>query len=276
MSEYYWELVVTPHKHYKLFLDFLLSFYKDGFEEKDNTLVIRSEENLEDLKWVFELYAQKLQDKLGEPIELGLSLEQKKNEDWINKYKNSIEPVLIDNFYIYPSWNEPKEGCVNIKIDPALAFGSGHHPTTATCLKAIGQHVKNQDTFLDVGCGSGILSIAAAKLGAVIDCCDTDEQCIQSTEENFKLNDAVFNKHWVGSVTIAKQQYDVVVANIVADVLIFIAKDLKQAVKDGKLLILSGIINKYEEKVQKAFSNLTLIDRIQVGDWISLVYKKEQ
>ena len=128
-------------------------------------------------------------------------------------------------------------------IDPALAFGSGHHQTTSNCLKFIPNLIKKDDNILDVGCGSGILSIAAAKLGANIDICDTDELSIQEAIKNAKLNNVIINNSWIGSANNSSKIYDLVIANIIADVLILISKDLKERVKQNGYLILSGILN---------------------------------
>ena len=178
----------------------------------------------------------------------------------------------MGKFYIHPTWSEPSSTLENIKIDPALAFGTGHHPTTASCLKAVSTHVKEGMEVVDVGCGSGILALAASKLGAVVDLCDTDIISVDNSKENFALNEASYRDIWEGSITSTDKTYDIVIANIVADVLIFIAKDLKKATRSK--LILSGILDKYEEKVQKKFSDMKCVERICDGEWISLVMEK--
>jgi ribosomal protein L11 methyltransferase len=162
----------------------------------------------------------------------------------------------------------------NIAIDPALAFGTGHHPTTATCLKAIAKTVSFDSSVIDVGCGSGILGIAAIKLGGVVDACDTDIVSVENTLENAKLNDVTFNDVWEGSAMLSKKKYDVVIANIVADVLVMIASDLKKILKDDATLILSGILDKYEDKVLKKYSDFTDIERIAQDEWVTLILKK--
>jgi len=116
------------------------------------------------------------------------------------------------------------------------------------------------------------LAIAASKLGAVVDLCDTDIISVDNAKENFELNEASFRDIWEGSITDTDRTYDVVIANIVADVLIFIAGDLKKATRSK--LILSGILDKYEEKVQKKFSDMKCVERICDGEWISLVMEK--
>ncbi|MEJ2372309.1 MAG: 50S ribosomal protein L11 methyltransferase, partial [Sulfurimonas sp.] len=130
------------------------------------------------------------------------------------------------------------------------------------------------DEVLDVGCGSGILSLASMKLGATVDACDTDEESIKNSLENAELNSLKFEKIWEGSCSNLEKQYDVVVANIVADVLIFLANDLKKALKDNGILILSGILDKYEDKVLKSYSDCDIVEKIYQDEWVSLLVKK--
>lgn len=272
MQDTYNELVITPSSHIEHFSDFLNSSVPVGFEEKDASLIVRSEDELETLAWGVEQFAEALSEALDTKISVTTELFEKKNEDWISTYQEGIEPVRVGKFYIHPTWSEPSSDLQNIKIDPALAFGTGHHPTTASCLKAVSNHVEKGFEVIDVGCGSGILAIAASKLGAVVDLCDTDILSVNNAKENFELNDASFRDIWEGSITDTDRTYDVVIANIVADVLIFIASDLKKATRSK--LILSGILDKYEEKVQKKFSDMKCVERICDGEWISLVMEK--
>ncbi len=272
MQESYHELVITPSAYIEHFSDFLSSTLPVGFEETETTLIVRSEDELETLAWGLEQFAEALSEALHEKISVKTELFEKKNEDWISKYQEGIAPVQVGKFYIHPTWDEPSDKLLNIKLDPALAFGTGHHPTTASCLKAISNHVKAGMEVVDVGCGSGILAIAAQKLGAVVDLCDTDVISVENAKENFELNESEFRDIWEGSITNTDKKYDLVIANIVADVLIFIASDLKKATRSK--LILSGILDKYEEKVQKKFSDMKCVERICDGEWISLVMEK--
>ena len=142
MQDYYYMLVVKPSAHIELFSDFLVDVIPVGFEETDDGFIVRSEENLETISWGIEQFAEALQSALGEVIDLELTLTKEKNDDWIAQYQQAITPIEIAPFYIHPTWEAPKEGMLNIVIDPALAFGTGHHPTTASCLRAIAGYVK--------------------------------------------------------------------------------------------------------------------------------------
>ena len=183
--------------------------------------------------------------------------------------------MKLGNFTFSLHGTTPKEDLINIKIDPALAFGSGHHATTFSCLEAISDYVKADDKVIDVGCGSGILGLACKKLGTSIELCDTDALSVESCKENFALNDEQYDKLWEGSIDKATSTYDVVIANIIADVLRFIAKDLKAATKENGYLILSGILDKKEALVKESFQDLTLEKRILKDEWVTLLYKKD-
>ena len=273
MQEYYYELVVKVSSHLSLFSDFLSDTVPVGFEENDEGFIIRSEDPLDTIEWGLIQYQEALQKALNQIIEIECTHSKKENTDWITQYQNSIEPLAIDKFYIHPTWDEPSSELINIAIDPALAFGTGHHPTTASSLRAISQYVKEGDSLIDVGCGSGILAIAAMKLGAIVDACDTDPVSVDNSLVNAELNDVKFHNIWEGSCSVTTKKYDMVVANIVADVLTFIAKDLKKALKEDATLVLSGILDKYEDKVLKFYKDCELIQRIPQEEWVTLILK---
>jgi ribosomal protein L11 methyltransferase len=275
MEEFYYELVVKVSSNQELYSDFLNDTLPIGFEEFDGGFIIRSEEELDTIVWGLEQFTEALQKALGTPIELEYEQQKLKNSDWVEAYQKSIEPLQIDNFYIHPTWDAPKDGLINIAIDPALAFGTGHHPTTASSLRAVGKYVKSGFDVIDVGCGSGILAIAALKLGAKVDACDTDPISVANSLENAELNGVTYANIWEGSCALAKNRYDVVVANIVADVLTFIANDLKKVLKEEGILILSGILDKYEMKVLNHYKDCDMLERIQIDEWVTLVLKKK-
>ena len=275
MQEYYYELVVKVSSHHSLFSDFLSDTVPVGFEETDEGFIIRSEDELDTIVWGLEQFTEALNKALNETIELECEQNTLQSSDWVEVYQKSISPLAIDKFYIHPTWDKPSEDLINIAIDPALAFGTGHHPTTASSLKAVSQYVKEGDSVIDVGCGSGILGIGAMKLGAKVDACDTDPVSVENAIENAKLNSLEFSHIWEGSCSLSSSKYNVVVANIVADVLTFIAKDLKNAMKEDAVLILSGILDKYETKVLNFYKDCKIVERIAQDEWVTLVLKQK-
>ena len=276
MQEYYYELVVKVSSHHSLFSDFLSDTLPVGFEEIEGGFIIRSEDDLDTIVWGLEQFAEALQKALGETIEIECEQQKLHNSDWVTSYQKSIQPLAIDKFYIHPTWDVPNPDLINIVIDPALAFGTGHHPTTASALRAISTYVKEGDTLLDVGCGSGILSIAAMKLGAEVDACDTDPISVENSLLNAKLNKLEFSNIWEGSSSLITKQYEIVVANIVADVLTFIANDLKKALKDNGILVLSGILDKYEKKVLSFYKDCDIVEKITQDEWVTLILTKKR
>jgi len=271
MDEVYYELTVIPSSHRELFADFLADTLPVGFEETEAGFIVRSEDELGTIQWGIEQFAEALQKALGTTVDVEMTLEKKRTEDWVRAYQESVTPVDVAPFYVHPTWSEPHPGRINIVIDPALAFGTGHHPTTASCLEAVGRHVKPGDDVIDVGCGSGILSIAACKLGANVDACDTDPVSVGNTLENCDLNEVDLRHIWEGSAAQATATYDVVIANIVADVLVFIADELKKLLRPEGRLILSGILDKYEAKIVEAYADMDVAERIAKEEWVTLV-----
>ncbi len=262
MEDRYIELTVTTKESLVDFLaDFIMNFTNEAVEVSNDKIILRTSED-----------TTKLEEALKD-FECKVSKEQKENKDWIKIYQKSVQPIDVGEFYVHPGWYPPKEGKKNILINPALAFGSGHHATTYSCLQAISESVKSGDTLLDVGCGSGILALAASLKGAVVDLCDTDPLAIESAKENFALNKQTYNEIWVGSAHKTKKRYDIVVANIIADVLKMIANELKLRVKVDGILIISGILDKKEHIVLDAFSDLEMLKRVQKDEWITIYYK---
>lgn len=270
MSEYYFELKIKPASNYEQFLDLLIALTSSAIEENNGELIVRSEEDLSPIEFGILKFAEALD------VKCETLYEKKENIDWIKQYQQSVKSVEIGNFFIRPSWEEKKDSKINIIIDPALSFGSGHHETTSSCIEAIDKYVNEESTVLDVGTGSGILAIAAAKKNCNVDICDTDEVCINDTAVNFELNNVSYNHAWIGSANKATKKYDVVIANIVADVLAMIASDLKKCLNENGILIISGILDKHVARVQNKFKDLEEIELIHKNEWISIVYKNKE
>ncbi len=268
MSKYYFELIIKTKNNYTLFLNLLNSLSHEAIEEKSDELIIRSQEDLTNIEFGVLSFAKKLN------LDCKTILNKKDNINWIKQYQKSVRAIEIGSYFIRPSWCEKKENKIDIIIDPALSFGSGHHESTSSCIMAIDEFVKNGNKVLDVGTGSGILAIASLKKKSIVDICDTDELCIKDALKNLSLNNVKCNKYWIGSAKETNEQYDIVIANIVADVLIIINKELKNRLKSNGILILSGILDKYLEKVLEKFKDLTQVKLIRKNEWISLVFIK--
>jgi len=270
LVEHYYELQVKPESQYELFLDLISALTDEAIEESNGSITLRSEENLDEIEFGITEFSKQLN------IFCDTKLLKLKNEDWVNKYKEAVKPVEVGKFYIHPTWEQSKDDKLNIIIDPALSFGSGHHETTSNCLIAMGKYVTKGNSLLDVGTGRGILAIGASKLNAIVDICDTDDFAVSDACENFNRNNAKLNKSWVGSATKSQNRYDVVVANIVADVLIMIEKDLKKCLNEDGILILSGILDKHKDRVLKKYESLEQLEIIQKNEWITIVLRNKQ
>ena len=269
MTELYYELTIRPSKNYEIFVELITSLSNEAIEELDGKIIARSQDDLIDIEFGIKKFAEAMN------IDCETTLEKKENIDWIRQYQESVKSIKIGKFFIRPSWEEKKDNLIDIIIDPALSFGSGHHETTSSCIEAISNYVKKDDEVLDVGTGSGILALAAKKIGAKVDVCDTDEVCIKDTKSNFELNNESFDNSWIGSANNATKKYDVVIANIVADVLVFIHNDLKKCLKDNAILILSGILDKHIDKVLRKFQDMEQIELIHKNEWVSVVLKNK-
>lgn len=203
-----------------------------------------------------------------------------KNKDWITEYQQSIQPIICGRFYIRPSWHKNNTEYENLIIDPSLSFGSGHHATTAMCISFLDSMELKGKKLLDVGCGSGILSLVAAKLGATIYACDTDNQACMQSIKNFQINNLKYNYIWQGSLQSIEKlelpnEYDCICANIVSSVLLLLQKELIKYLKKGGILILSGILQEHEERIFENFRELTLVEKKQIDEWLCFKFIKK-
>lgn len=218
----------------------------------------------------------------GLGLEFGISVSDIKDDDWAHKWKEFFKPEKItDRIVIKPTWEayEAKEGDILIEIDPGMAFGTGTHPTTRGCLRLIEEVASKGgiETMLDVGTGSGILAIAAARLGVQRTIAiDLDSAAVKVAEENIILNKVE------SQVRVAKIKVDIiyvmfnlVVANIIAEDLIRLSVPLKGRVMPGGCLILSGIVAEKADMVKEAFKELSLEKELIEGEWVSLLYKRQ-
>ena len=177
------------------------------------------------------------------------------DEDWIRNTQRQFGPIEIaPHFFVVPSWSEPPDtSALNLRLDPGLAFGTGSHPTTRVCLRWLRDTIKGGESVLDYGCGSGILAIAAAKLGASrVMGVDVDSQAIRASEANARLNDV--RATFVDARSLAQGTFDIVVANILANPLIVLAPALATRVAKGGAIALSGILETQASSVIAAYA----------------------
>ncbi len=232
---------------------------------------------------VRELIAQHLwhlgQMRYISPLQVTISDE----EDWANAWKEHYHVLRVGrHIVIRPSWREytAEPGDVSIELDPGMAFGTGLHPTTRLCLAALEDYVTAGMSVLDLGTGSGILAIAAAKLGAAtVLAIDNDPVAVKSANENAALNGVVASQIRIAEGTLAAAgnvQFDLVVANIIAKVIIELAHDLAAALLPDGTLIVSGIIEDKADSVALALAAAGLHNRERrhEGDWVALVAQR--
>lgn len=206
-------------------------------------------------------------------------LEEKQTEDWSQKWKEKWDVTHVtDKIAVVPDWidYEPKSNEVTIKLEPGCAFGTGTHQTTQLCMKALEKYMKQGDRVADIGMGSGILSILAKKLGAsYVYGCDNDETVIEVAKENAAKNnvEAAFE---LGTADKVNDKFDFVVANILHFVLAEIMGDLKNIMKSGALMSLSGILDEKKQMVIDAYEKegLVLVEEIKQDQWTSFVVRK--
>ena len=175
-------------------------------------------------------------------------------QDWVRLTQSQFDPIPISpRLWIVPTWHTaPDSAAINLKLDPGLAFGTGSHPTTRLCLRWLDDHLRGGEALLDYGCGSGILAIAAAKLGAAqVEGVDIDAQAVTASRDNAALND-VRARFWLPG-ELVPGQYDVVVANILTNPLKGMAPLLAGRVRTGGRLVLSGILAEQADEVMAVY-----------------------
>lgn len=263
-----------------------LDFYKDEkqFLMVDNAISAYFPLNFyaeKRKKAILEAFDQKFSDR--EDIVYTVDFYEYEQEDYENNWKKYLYPEKVsEKFVVKPTWREytPESDELIIELDPGRAFGTGSHPTTSLCLKLMEEVIKPGDSVIDVGTGSGILMIAAERLGASeIYGTDIDEMAVAAAKENLELNsiDSTKAKVYKGDLisVVKDKKFDVVVANILADVLLILIKDISKVVKKGGKIIFSGIIEDKCDIVKKEVENLgfEVAQVKQDKEWRALLIK---
>ena len=282
---------LTQEEAKTMFVDFIpelppddgtavVNFYIDS-DEDDGTLVKKAEQEIKDLRMFVDI---------GEGT---ITRSETEDKDWINNWKKYFSSFTIGDILIKPTWEEVKpedEDKFMIEIDPGISFGTGKHETTQLCIKQLIKYIegaKEAPTVLDVGCGSGILSIVALKLGAKeVVGTDLDADCMISTRDNMQVNhlDEKLGTFYVGNLIddtelqkkVGTEKYDIVVANILADVIIPMAPVIPDRLKEGGYFITSGIIDFKENEVKEAIeaAGLKVIEINHQGEWVNITAQK--
>lgn len=264
-----------------------------GLKDCETTVTVYLPENaqgLENLEAVkLELKALKRRDTENKFGRLEYELKNVKEEDWANNWKQYFKPICIgEKLLIKPSWEQasPDEKRKILEIDPASSFGTGQHNTTQLCLELIEKNLTEGDRILDLGCGSGILSIGALLLGAKSAfAVDIDENSVKIAEENAQKNQIPKDKYTAKCGNIIDDEdfsasigseYDLVCANIVADVLIGMSDKFSGFVKNDGMLIVSGIIDSRKDEVLDVIKakGFELMEIREKDDWVAASFKK--
>ncbi|MEH2942771.1 50S ribosomal protein L11 methyltransferase [Lachnospiraceae bacterium KK002] len=207
------------------------------------------------------------------------------DKDWVNNWKQYFKAFTIEHILIKPTWEpwpEESDSRITIEIDPGTSFGTGRHETTQLCIRQLCRHMKAGDRILDVGCGSGILSLVSHKLGAShVTGTDIDSLCIQASLDNWRLNrlpeegSRFLHGNLIEDRKLQEQvggDYDIVAANILADIIIPLTPVIPRHLKKGGIYITSGIIDFKEEAVKEAIQHagLTVLEVNRQGEWVSI------
>lgn len=255
-----------------------LSFYLEEDEDKEKILADVKRELKEMSEYV----------DVGECL---IEESQTEDVDWVNNWKQYFHQFYVDDILIIPSWEDVKpedEDKMIIHIDPGTAFGTGMHETTQLCIRQLRKYVTETTRILDVGCGSGILGMLALKFGAAYSVgTDLDPCAIDATYENMEVNGISRDRYevMIGNIIDDKEIqdrvkygcYDIVVANILADVLVQLTPVIVSQLKPGGIYITSGIIDNKEETVKEAMkaAGLTVLDVTYQGEWVCVTARKD-
>lgn len=254
-----------------------LTFYLDEDVDKQE-LLLKVRQELEEMRSYLNVGECTIEESQTEDV------------DWVNNWKQYFHQFYIDDILVIPSWEEVKpedEGKMVVHIDPGTAFGTGKHETTQLCIRQIRKHVKEDTMILDVGCGSGILGMIALMMGAKHSVgTDLDPCAIDATRENMEVNGISEDCYevMIGNIIdnkevqdkVGYEKYDIVVANILAEVLVPLTPVIVHQMKKGAVYITSGIIEEKEDTVVQTVkaAGLEVLEVTHQGEWVSVTARK--
>jgi ribosomal protein L11 methyltransferase len=252
------------------------------FEYGDTAAVVKgyfsTEDNIEEIVTYAQLKLEELKN-MGINIGLGKVISSSVYEqDWATEWKKYYKTTKLGKrIIIKPTWEEytPLSDELIVELDPGMAFGTGTHETTMMCVEALEKYVNKDDDILDIGTGSGILAITASKLGAKkVLGVDLDEVAVSAARENVNVNGLTNVDIIHGNlVDVIKEQSNIVVANIIADIVIYLTEVVKPLIKDKGLFITSGIIDSRKNDVIEALNknNFEIVEIVELGEWVAIV-----
>ena len=240
-------------------------FVSGYFDEKFDASQLRSDLELLKQRSVFPMGAMETSEMLID------------SQDWENEWRKYYVPLKVGKVVIVPAWQKysADKGEIPVYIEPGMAFGTGNHETTSMCIELLQDTDLSGRNVADIGCGSGILGTVALALGAK-KCWfnDIDEQAIKATEGNLELNNCTSYKLVCGDLDVGNQKFDVVVANLTADLLLRLKEKLSLVCKKGGTIIVSGIINARAEEIKNCFSKDMKVNRIiKKGEWQAMMFE---
>ena len=276
----YLELKINiPLDYQEMFISELTDLDFDGFEQYDSYLLAYVQANR------FSDVSREEIEKLiaSQPIPCSFESERiYEPQNWNEEWEKTIEPMTVGEFFIRPTWKQvpTPEGCYLLEIDPKMAFGTGYHETTRLMLRMLSKCIKPGMNVLDVGTGTGVLAIAAIKLGANYAFgFDIDEWSYVNATENALLNEVAdrFEIKEGSFETIPRdKQFDIILANVNRNMLLSTSGQIVNSLNDGGVLVLSGLLDVDEEAILgcEEYASLKLIDRLQENEWISLRFER--